>query len=120
MFMGKRKNLVHEKIKRAKPNDLVAFQVRLPAYLLSDVKRYGDSTKFIRTALELAQKKKFKFGLLEIISDLRKQIELLELWQNSEQDENSKMDEEHLLLLETYRYTYLQLRETNILKRRRT
>lgn len=117
--MGKRKNLVHEKLKRAKSNDMIAFQIRLPAYLLSDVKRFGDTSKIVRTALEMAQNKKFKYGLLEIIADIRKQIELLELWQNREQEANNTMNEEHRLLLETYRYTYMQLLKTNILKRRR-
>ena len=112
--MGARKNLVHNKLKRAKPNDIISFQASLPAYLLKDVKTYGDTAKVIGTALEMSNNIKHFYNLIELIADIRKNIELLE-----NEKETDGLEENHLMLLELYRDVYFRLKQSEFLKRRR-
>ncbi len=117
--MSKRKNLVHEKLKGAKPLDMINFQVKLPAYLMADVKRYGDSVKVITNALEMMHNKKFRNGLIECIAEIGKQIELLEVWRDTDMEPENRINRDHLLLLETYKSVRSTLKECSILKRKR-
>lgn len=117
--MSKRKNLIHEKLKRAKPTDKINFQVKLPAYLMADVKCYGDSVKVISQALELAHQTKFRNGLIEIIAEIGKQIEQLEILINSDTESKIQINNDHLLLLEVYKSVRFTLRECSILRRRK-
>ena len=113
--MGKRKNLVHQKVRNAKSNDLIAFQVRIPAYLLKNsVTTYGSTAKIIRTALEMVQGRTHINNLVELISDIKKNLELLE-----EDKSLGELDEVHTLLIETYRDVYLRLKDAEVLRRRR-
>lgn len=110
-----RQNLVHKKVRNAKSNDLIAFQVRLPAYLLKNsVKTYGSTTKVIRAALEMAQGCKHINNLKELLAEIRKNLELLE-----EDKTQGMLDQVHVLLIETYRDIYFRLKDAEILKRRR-
>jgi hypothetical protein len=111
--MPKRKNLVHEKIKKAKPEDLIQLQLKLPAHLLQDIKTYGDTSKVIRRALKLSLKTKYKDALMEIIGDIRKEIDKLETIRETE----GILDENHLQLLELYKDIYFRLKKARILKK---
>jgi hypothetical protein len=109
--MGKRKNLVHQKVRNANPNDMIAFQVRIPAYLLKNsVTTYGSTAKIIRTALEMVQGRTHINNLVELISDIKKNLELLE-----EDKSLRELDE----VIETYRDVYLRLKGAEVLRRRR-
>lgn len=112
--MSERDNLVHEKLKKANPNDLINFQVKLPAFLLKDVRTYGDTAKVLKNALSVAQGNKHLNNLKELISELKKYLELLE-----EDNSLGELDEVHNLLIETYRDVYLRLKGAEILRRRR-
>lgn len=113
--MGKRKNLVHQKVRNANPNDMIAFQVRIPAYLLKNsVTTYGSAARNIRTALEMVQGRTHINNLVELISDIKKNLELLE-----EDLSQEMLDEVHILLIETYRDAYIRLKGAEVLKRRR-
>lgn len=112
--MSDRDNLVHEKLKKSKPNDLIHFQVKLPAYLLKGVHTYGDTAKLFKNALSVAQNHKHLNNLKELIGEIRKNIELLE-----EDKSLGELDEVHNMLIETYRDVYLRLKGAEILRRRR-
>ena len=118
-IQGKKRSkssLIHEKLKKAKPFDQVNFYVKLPAYLLSEVKTYGDTVKVLKNALEIAHDKKFVTDLMSDIVLIRERIESLELEKEVSPDE---LDRNHLKLLELYRDIYFRLKAAPILKRKR-
>jgi hypothetical protein len=110
-----RSNLIHRTILNAKPEQIISVRIDLPAGLLKkQVKTYGDVAKTVKTALKLAQKNEHFHNLKELISELRKYLELLE-----EDRSLGETDEVHNLLIETYRDCYLRLKGAEILRRRR-
>ena len=114
--MPRPKNYKYRKLKPRTPDELMNISVRLPAYLLQDVKTYGDTAKVVRRALKLSLQSKFKEALTEIIGDVGKEIEKLELFRDSESD---RIDEPHLQLLELYKDIYFKLKKARILKRQK-
>lgn len=111
--MGKRKNLVHEKLKGALPNQRIHFQVGIRAGLLKGkVTTYGQTADYIRAALEAYNKNMHRDALLQLIAQVRFNIETLELWKNQVDDPpDLKFNEAHSILLEGYRDTYVRLRD---------
>ena len=111
--MGARKNLIHEKLKRAKPEDLLNFQLKLPAYLLRDVKTYGDTSKVIRRALEaqVQNKRKHKAIALEIMSSVLQAKSLLE-----EEEEQEQIIRE---LIEIYKDCYFRIKDSGVVRKRK-
>lgn len=110
--MPKRKNLIHEKIRKAKPDDLILVQAKIPAYLLSDVRTFGDTSRIVKRALTLLHESQFMDALLTIIGLIIGEIEKLEM----RREDGPELDEEHLILLEIYRDIYFRLKESRILK----
>lgn len=113
--MGLRKNLVHEKLKKTNnKNDLIQFNVKIPAYLLEGVQKYGDTAKIIKRGLELLNTDaKRNLRIVSEVKDniisIQKSISLLEL----EED----LNQEQLELLEVYRDCYFKLKGAKIMKR---
>lgn len=107
------KKFVSEKLKKASPTDLIQFNVKIPAYLLEEVRRHGDASKTIRKALKLSMKSKFKDSLTELTGDVRKEIDKLE----TVRDNEGEMDEAHLQLLELYKDVYFKLKKARILRK---
>ncbi len=117
MSQGRKKaGLVHEKIKRASDLDLIQFNVKIPAYLLRDIKTYGDTSKLLRNALEMANKRKFANNLMEIISEIKSEVELIEVWRDAGREE---IDLNHLRLLEIYKDCYFKMKAAGILKKKK-
>ena len=117
--MARRNNLVHEKLKKANPDDRINFQISLKAGLLKGkVTTYGQTADYIRTALENYNKTKYRDGLILLIAEVQKRIEELSLWRDSEQEPVNKIDQNHLLLIETYRDVYFRLKEAKMLKKK--
>lgn len=112
--MPRPKNYKYRKLTPREPNELVNISVRLPAYLLQDVKTYGDTSKVVKKALKLSLESKFKDSLIEITGDLRSEIDKLE----TIRDSDGEIDEEHLQLLELYKDVYFRLKKAKILRKK--
>lgn len=111
----KRKKFIHNTILAAKPDDLISVKIDIPAHLLKkSVRTHGDTTKTIHNALKMAQNRKHINNLVEILSEIKKNIELLE-----EDKSCGELDELHILLIENYKDVYLRLKQAEILRRRR-
>ena len=111
--MPSRKNLVHRKLAKANPDNRIHFQVGIKAGLLKGkVTTYGQAADYIRAALEAYNKTMHHDALLQLIVQVRSNIETLELWKNQENNPpDSRFNEAHSILLEGYRDTYLRLRD---------
>ena len=112
--MGERKNLVHEKLKKSGGGEMLHFQVKIPAYLLDGVRKYGDTAKVVRRALELYNTNaKRNLRIVAEVKDniisIQKSISMLEL----EED----LNQEQLELMEVYRDCYFKLKGAKIIKR---
>lgn len=107
--MPKRKNLIHDKLKNASPNDMVHLHAVVPAHLLSDIKTYGDMSKVVQKGLESIDKTKFIAELKSNILTIQQSMEKLNL-------ENEK-DQAHIELLEIYRDCFFRMKGAKVLRK---
>jgi hypothetical protein len=91
----------------------------VPAYLLTDVKEYGDTGKIVTEALKIRNTDRFSFELREILSLIKKNIESLELWRdNGPIGEEGEIDQYYLQMLEMYKSIYFTIKESRLLRKR--
>jgi hypothetical protein len=111
--MSSRKNLIHKKLAKAAPEDRIHFQVGIRAGLLKGkATTYGQTADYVRAALEAYNKNWHHDALLQIIVQVRSNIETLDLWRNQEDNlPDLRNNEAHSILLEGYRDTYVRLRD---------
>lgn len=113
---ARRNNLVFKQIIKSNPTALISVKVSVPAYLLSDAKQYGDLTKVVKNALDMAQRNKFVNYLVSDIVLLKSRIEDLNI---IKEIEYSEIDQDHLQLLEVYKDCYFKLKDVKLLRKRR-
>ncbi len=113
---ARRNNLIFKQVIKSNPTAPISIKTSVPAYLLSDAKQYGDLTKVVKNALEMAQKNKFINHLVSDIILLQSRIEELNI---TKEIEDAGIDQAHLQLLEVYKDCYFKLKAAGILKKKK-
>ena len=113
------RNFRRKEIKKREPNELQPIMCRVPAFLLSEVKEYGDTGRIITAALLRSHRGKYTYDLREILSLIQKNIESLEMWKdNGPAIDEGEIDQHHIQMLEMYKAIYHMIKGSRLLRKK--
>lgn len=114
------KKIKYNRSSQSKKDKKIRTTVYVKSLYLQGIEHYGDISKTVNESLHLTCKHRFTIQLRELLAEIAKNIELLQLWKdNGPLFNEGEIDEYHLKMLETYRNIYFTIKESKLLYTRR-